>query len=54
MMKPYEDEANQKLIISNSNFLQNYNFSDILGEELSPSDRQYVEIISMKRVYAKL
>jgi hypothetical protein len=53
-MKKYEEDSNNKLIISNPNFLSSYNFSDILGEELGPSDRQYVEISSLKRVYIKL
>ena len=54
MMKPYEDASLTKMNLSTPNDLSRYYFADILGEELGPSDRQYSEIVSIRRVYAKV
>ena len=54
MMKPYEEASGTKINQSNPHELQRYFFSDIMGEDLTPQDRKYTEVISMKRAYARV
>lgn len=51
-MKPYEEQSLEKF--NNHTDLGKYFFSDLLGEEIVPQERQYVEITSNRRVHSKV